>query len=124
MLKIYLCTVKYEIHNGDQKKYLESNADYVIRDESVTVDKVVEFGAYTEEAKNAYDYSCKLQNTKRGMKASYWTWNDYVSVKEWVAPDAKLVAHVFYKEKACTAGHLLKLPAPDVIAYLKQEGLS
>ena len=124
MLKIYLCHTEYEIHSGDQIKYLCGNSHYVIRDESVAVAKTVEWGAYTEEAKDAYDFSCDLRMTRKGMKASYWTWDDYVTIKEWLAPDAKLVAHVSYEEKSCSAGYLLKLPVTDVIAYLKQEGLS
>ena len=124
MLKIYLCHTEYELHNKDQKKYLCSNSHYVIRDESVAVAKTVEWGAYTEEAKDAYDYTCELRQTKKGIKAMYWNWDGGVYAKEWLAPDAKLVAYVSYEEKSCSAGHLLKLPATDVIAYLKQEGLN
>ena len=124
MLKIYLCTVEYYLQAGDKIKYLSSDSSYVIRDESEAVEKTKEWGAYTEEAINAYNHHCEWKQTKKGMKVIYWNWNYDICVKEWLAPNAKLVAHITYKESSCTAGHLLKLPATDVIAYLKQEGLS
>lgn len=124
MLKIYLCTVEYYLHNGDQIKYLSRDTSYVIRDESDAVTKVKEWSAYTEEAKQKYNYSCELRQTRKGTKAIYWTWDSAIYAKEWIAPNVKLVVKASYEESSCTAGHLLKLPATDVIAYLKQEGLN
>lgn len=124
MLKIYLCTVEYYLCNKDHVKYLCSDSNYVIRDEAVAVSKTKEWGAYTEAAKEAYYYDCDFHKTKKGIKAMYWNWDGGVYAKEWLAPNAKLVVHITYEEKSCSAGHLLKLPATDVIAYLKQEGLN
>lgn len=123
MLKIYLCTIEYYLQNENQTKYLCSNSDYIIRDESAAIPKTKEWGAYTDDAKEAYSYSCDLHKTKKGIKAMYWTWENEICVKEWLAPNAKLVAKLSFKEKSCSAGHLLKLPATEVIAYLKQEGM-
>lgn len=124
MLKIYLCTVEYSLKNGDQEEYLSTNTNFVIRDESEAVEQTKEWGAYTVEARSAYNHICEWKQTKKGIKTIYWfSRDDSVCVKEWLAPNAKLVANISYKESSCTAGHLLKLPAADVIAYLKQEGL-
>lgn len=124
MLKIYLCTVEYELHNKDRVIRLSTWSDYVIRDEESASPKTKEFGACTEEARQTYCHTCELTQTKKGVKAYYWTWDRSVYVKDWIAPDAKLVAHFSYEEKPCSMERLMKLPAPDVIAYLKQEGLN
>lgn len=124
MLKIYLCTTEFYLRDKDYKTYLHTDTRYVIRDESVAVNKTKEWNAYTKEAKDAYDSSCNLLEKRKGIKALYWTWEGPVYAREWIAPDAKLVANISYKEKSCSAGHLLKLPATDVIAYLKQEGMN
>ena len=124
MLKIYLCTAEYYLHNVDQTIYLISDSNYVIRNEADAVTKIKEWSAYTEEAKKAYKYSCRLHQTKKGIKAMYWNWDGGVSAKEWIAPNAKLVANITYEEAACSMKRLMELPAPDVIAYLKQEGLN
>lgn len=124
MLKIYLRTVEYGLHNGDQIIYLSTNSDYVIKDEEEAHNKTAEFGAYTEDAKDAYCHSCELTQTKKGMKAYYWTWDRSVFAKEWIAPNAKLVAHITYKEASCSMKRFMQLPVNDVIAYLKQEGMN
>lgn len=124
MLKIYLCTVEYELHKGGSVIHLSTWSDYVIRDEENAYSKTKEFGAYTEEAQQAYCHTCELTQTKKGIKAYYWTWDRSIYAEEWIAPDAKLVAHASYKETSCSMERLMKLPAPDVIAYLKQEGLN
>jgi hypothetical protein len=124
MLKLYLCKVKYELRNKDQVMSLESDANYVIRDEEVAVPTTKELGAYTDTASRAYPYSCDMRKTRKGTKAIYWTWNGVVYAKEWIAPDAKLVMYIDYEESWCSMKRLMELPAPDVIAYLKQEGLN
>jgi hypothetical protein len=126
MLKIYLCTVEYSLQYGNQEEYLSTDTSFVIRDEAEAVEKTKEWGAYTAEARSAYNHICEWKQTKKGIKAIYNTswYDDDVCVKEWLAPNAKLIANISYQEASCTAGHLLKLPATDVIAYLKQEGMS
>lgn len=124
MLKIYLRTIKYELHDGETVIVLETDSDYAIKDEEYAVSRTMECGAYTEATKDAYCYSCDLHQTKKGIRAFYWTWGGGVYAKEWVAPNAKLVMHISYKEKSCSMKRLMELPASDVVAYLKQEGLN
>ena len=124
MLKIYLCTVEYYLHNEGSEEYLCTSNDYVIREETAVAPKTKEWGAYTEEAGRAYHYTCELRQTKKGIKAMYWNWDGGVYAKEWIAPNAKLIAHCTYQEAWCSMKRLMELPAPDVIAYLKQEGLN
>lgn len=124
MLKIYLCTVEYFLQNEDQLKHLSTDTAYVIRDESDAITKIREWGAYTEEARNAYNHTCEWKQTKKGMKTIYWTWDGAIYAKEWIAPNAKLVAYCSYEEKSCSMRCLMELPASDVIAYLKQEGMN
>lgn len=123
MLKIYSCTVEFYLQNEDKSEYLSTDTRFIIRDESVAVDKTKEWGAYTEEARSVYNYICEWKQTKKGMKAIYWTWDGPTCVKEWRMPDTKLVAHVTYEETSCSMRQLMNLPAPDVIAYMKQEGV-
>ena len=124
MLKIYLCELKYELQDENRIIHLSTNTHYEIADEVAAVPKTIEFGAYTEEAANVYVHSCELRETKKGIKAEYWTWEGTVYAKEWIAPNVKLVVHIAYKESSCSMKRLMELPAPDVIAYLKQEGLN
>ena len=124
MLKIYLCNIEYELHNNGRIINLSTDSQYAIIDEESAIPRTVEFGAYTEDAVNAYSHSCELQKTRKGIKAFYWTWDCPVYAKEWVAPDAKLVVNISYKEEPCSMKRLMELPATDVIAYFKQEGLN
>jgi hypothetical protein len=124
MLKIYLRTIKYEIHNEDRVVKLNTNSEYVIRDEEIAVSKTIELGAYTSQAQNAYVYDCDIDQKKKGKRAYYGGWPTEVYLREWKAPNAKLVMHVTYEEDPCSMSYLMKLPANDVIAYLKQEGLN
>lgn len=124
MLKIYLCTVEYSLLNGDHDEHLSTHTGFVIRDECEAVTKTEEWNAYTKEAMRAYNHSCEWKQTRKGMKTIYWTWDGPICIKEWRAPDVKLVANVSYKESSCSMAELMKLPATDVIAYLKQEGLN
>lgn len=123
MLKIYLCTVEYYLQNEDQSEYLSTDTNYVILDESVAVTQFKEWSAYSKEARSVYNRTCEWKQTKRGMKTIYWTWDGDFCVKEWIVPNAKLVAHIAYKESSCSMRRLMELPASDVIAYLKQEGI-
>lgn len=120
MLKIYLCTVEYYLQN----EYLSTDYSYVIRDEAVAVEKTKEWSAYTEEARSAYNRICEWKQTKKGIKTIYWTWDGPVYAKQWVDPGAKLIAYITYQETSCSMKKLMELPATDVIAYLKQEGMS
>lgn len=124
MLKIYLRTIKYEIHNDGKTVKLNTNSCYVIRDEDVAVPKTIELGAYTNEAHRAYVYTSDLKQKKKGKLAYYYGWPCEICLKEWKAPDAKLVMHVTYEEDDCSMRELMTLPANDVIAYLKQEGMN
>ena len=121
MLKIYLMKHKYELHGKNRIIKLSTSSNYVIRDEEKAVNGTMEFDAYTEEADDMYNYEVKLSQTKKGMRASYWTWDSIVYARQWIEPDAKLVIHIDYEETSCSMRKLMELPAIDVIAYLKQE---
>lgn len=123
MLKIYLRTIKYEIHNEDQVAHLFSDSHYVIRDEEIATTKTLDWDAYTTEAENAYAGECCIKQKKKGKTALYYAW-DSVYLKQWKMPNAKLVMHVTYKEDDCSMKRLMTLPVTDVIAYLKQEGMN
>ncbi len=123
MLKIYLRTTQYQLHTGKYTIDLITSRDYVIRDESFAVDKTFELGAYTSQAQSNYDFICDMNHTKKGVKAKYWHDGYYTCVKQWKEPDAKLVMHCSYEEAWCSMKRLMDLPASDVIAYLKQEGI-
>lgn len=124
MLKIYLVKMKYELHGKDRIINLSTSSCYAISDEANAINGTMKFGAYTEEAKDMYNYEVRLSKTKKGMMASYWTWDSIYWAKQWIEPDAKLVLHVDYEETSCSMRKLMELPATDVIAYLKQEGMS
>lgn len=124
MLKIYLRTLKYKIHNDGKIVKLNSHSHYVVRDEEVAVSKTVELGAYTDKAHKAYVYTSDVKQKKKGKQAYYCGWPCDVCLKEWKAPDAKLILHVTYEENDCSMKELITLPASDVIAYLKQEGMN
>lgn len=124
MLKIYLRTVEYYVNNEDKVEYLTTRSDYVIRDEADAVEHIDEFGVYTEQAKRIYGSNCSSKKTKKGMKVVYDTWGSRISVREWSAPNAKLVLRYTFKEDTCSMKYLMTLPAPDVAAYLRQECLN
>lgn len=124
MLKIYLRTIKYEIHNEDKVVKLNTNSEYVIRDEEIAIPKTIELGVYTDEAHRVYVYTSDLRERKKGKLAYYWSWEHEVYLREWKAPNAKLVMHVTYEEDSCSMQELMDHPATDVIAYLKQEGMN
>lgn len=124
MLKIYWRHTKYELHNNDNVISLHRPCRLVIMDENDAVAGSIEFGAYTEDAEKAYYPDCELQKKNKGIRAIYWTYDGPVHVKQWIAPNAKLIVHRSYSETSCSMKSLMDLPAPDVIAYLKQEGLS
>lgn len=123
MLKIYLRTTQYELHTGKYTIDLITSRHYVIRDESFAVDKTFELGAYTSKAQCNYDFICEMHQTKKGIKAKYWHDGYYTGVKQWKEPEAKLILHCSYEEAWCSMKRLMDLPASDVIAYLKQEGI-
>ena len=123
MLKIYLRKAKYEIHNENKIVELTSYSDYAIRDEGTIAAKSVELGAYTEEAHNRYIWTSRLEQKKKGKYAYFYGWPREVYLREWDAPNAKLVIHITYREDYCSMNELMELSAPDVIAYLKQEGI-
>ena len=123
MLKIYLRTTQYELHTGKHAVDLITSRHYVIRDESSAVDKTIELGAYTDKAWHNYDFICEMRQTRKGVKVNYWHDGYYTCVKQWKEPEAKLILHCSYEETTCSMKRLMELPAPDVIAYLKQEGI-
>ena len=124
MLKIYLRTTEYELVTPNHSTELITSRDYVIRDESFATDRIIEFDAYTREAQKNYDFICEMRQTKKGVKALYWHDGYFTCVKQWKEPNTQLVLHCSYEEAVCSMKRLMQLPAPDVIAYLKQEGLN
>ena len=124
MLKIYLRSIEYELH--DKKKVVDigSSSNYVIKDESDAVSKTTELGAYTDEAIKTYRWASGVEQKKKGRVAYYGILFDEIYLREWKSPDAKLVMYTTYEEALCSVRELMQLPVPDVIAYLKQEGLS
>lgn len=123
MLKIYKRTIEYELHNEGCVKELNRDTEYVIRDEKNATPKTIEFGAYTDKAHEAYIFSSELKQKKKGKLSYFYGWPSEFYLREWKAPNAKLVMHISYKESSCSMKYLMTLPATDVIAYLKQEGL-
>ena len=121
MLKIYLVRMKYELHGKNKIMKLSTSSHYAIKEESDAIDDTIAFDAYTEDASDMYNYEVKLSQTRKGMMASYWTWDSMVYTRQWIEPDAKLVIHIDYDEVSCSMRKLMELPAIDVIAYLKQE---
>lgn len=127
MLKIYLCTVHYELHSGDKKCQLGTWDYFVIADENHVSTHTKMWSAYSEDAAKVYGGGCHIYEKKKGRTARYTLLSDFMrdaTLKEWEEPNAQLVAHISYKERACSMKHLMTLPATDVIAYLKQEGLN
>lgn len=124
MLKIYLCRHRYELFDGKRTIKLKTSTHTVIKDEDDAVNGVVEFNAYTEAAEKAYYPDCNLVQKRKGVRAEYWHWEGCTIAKEWLSPDVKLIRYSTYTEYNCSMTELMKLPATDVIAYLKQEGLN
>jgi hypothetical protein len=124
MLKIYRATIVYELETKKQKALLDSHSYFIIKEEKNVVSTYQEFGAYSEEAAKAYLNGCDIYEKRKGRRALYMSWPSEVWVNEWSEPDAKLIVRATYKETSCSMQQLMKLPATDVIAYLKQEGLN
>lgn len=124
MLKIYLRRTKFELRNHDELIDLDPWSKIVIKDDAEAVSKTIEYGAYTDEAKKAYVSGCVFHQKKKGIKAFYWKWEGGAILKEWLAPDAKLIKYITYEEYSCSMKELMNLPTTDVIAYLKQEGIT
>lgn len=124
MLKIYLRSTEYELHDKNKVIDIGSSCNHVIKEEAEAVSKTTELGAYTDEAMKTYRWASGVAQKKRGRVACYGIFFDEVYLREWKSPDAKLVVHDTYEETTCSVRDLMFLPAPDVIAYLKQEGLS
>jgi hypothetical protein len=125
MLKIYLAKLKCELHIKNKIKHIGEKTYYTILDESDADTKTKEFSVYSDDATQLYRYvgPCAVYNKRKGMVAVYEYFLDTYTIKEWVDPDAKLVANLSYKEHSCSMEKLMTLPATDVIAYFKQEGL-
>ena len=123
MLKIYLRRSKFELRNNDELINLGTWTTTVIRDESEAISETVEFGAYTEAAEKAFYPDCVFQQKRKGIKAVYWKRDGCALLKQWLAPDVKLIRYRTYTEYSCSMNELMKLPVADVIAYLKQEGI-
>ena len=123
MLKIYLRRTKFELHNNDEFINLGTWHTTCIKDEAEAISETTEFGAYTKDAEKAY-FDCEFTQKKKGMRVIYWKRDGCVILKQWLAPDAKLIRYRTYEEYSCSMKELMTLPAADVIVYLKQEGLS
>lgn len=124
MLKIYWRTVECEIHDKNKVINLGKSCNYVIKDEKLAVSKTTEFGVYTDEAHKAYPWSSGVQQKKRGRVVYYDAWLDESYLREWKSPDATLVVYTTYEEASCPTREFMKMDVADVIAYLKQEGMS
>lgn len=123
MLKIYHWHNDYELRNGNHTIRLSSLGGICIKEESEAVNKTEEFGAYTKEASRAYCSNTEFKQKRKGIKAIYWKYDGAVYAKQWLVPDAKLVVSSSYEETSCSMKELMELSAPDVISYLKQEGI-
>ena len=75
-------------------------------------------------AKRKEENLMDIYEKKKGRRVLYVSWPSDVWINEWSEPDAKLIIHCSYKEASCSMQQLMKLDANDVIAYLKQEGLT
>ena len=125
MLKIYLAHIDYELHTKNKTYYIGDKTYHTILDEAEAEIKTKEVSAYSDEAARLYRYvgPCAVYNKGKGMVAVYEYFLDSYTIKEWVDPEVTLVATLSYKEHSCSMEKLMKLPATDVIAYFKQEGL-
>lgn len=123
MLKIYLKTVKYEVHSGGSEYMIEYFHSYKIEDESEAQSYIREYSLYHDEILNVLPY-CEYYDGKRGRVTCVYGPDCFLKFKSWKEPDAKAIVRVSYKEHACSMNELCRLPADKVIAYLKQEGLS
>ena len=123
MLKIYRCRNEFKLFDGKRTIKLKTSSHTVIKDEAAAVDCVTEIGAYTNDAEKAYFPDCYLHQKRKGIQAEYWHYDGCVVAKEWLSPNVKLIRHSTYTEYSCSMTDLMKLPAQDVIAYLKQEGI-
>ena len=124
MLKIYLRRSKFELHNNDELINLGTFTTTVIREESEAVSETVELGAYTEAAEKSFYPDCEFFQKRKGIKAIYWKRDGCAVLKQWLAPNAKLIRYRAYTEYSCSMSELMKLPVSNVIAYLKQEGMN
>ena len=126
MLKIYLCTLDCELHTKNKKISIGKYTYYNIENECNAITKTTEFSAYSDDAMKIYNHVgvCIIHNKRKGKVVTYDYYGDVYCLKEWIEPDAKLVASLSYKEQSCSMERLMKLPATDVIAYLKQEGFN
>ena len=123
MLKIYLKTVKYEVHSGGSEYAVSHSCFHTIVDDAEAQSYTREYGLYDDEIMNI-TYHCEYYDDKRGRVTRVYGSDCYLKFKSWKEPDAKLIERVSYKEYACSMNELCRLPADKVIAYLKQEGLS
>lgn len=123
MLKIYLRKDMFELRNNNKTINLNSYTTTIIKNESEAISKIAEFGAYTDDAAKAY-VDCVFKQKHKGIQATYCYYDGWISLNQWLAPDAKLIRYRTYEEYSCSMKNLMTLPAPDVIAYLKQEGAS
>ena len=123
MLKIYLKTIKYEIHS-DGAEYDIANASFHTIEEKTNAKSYIrEYNLYGDEIQNVY-YGFDIYDNKRGRVVYVHGDDCFLKFKQWKEPNAKLVEYVYYKEHSCSMNELFKLKADQVIAYLKQEGVN
>jgi hypothetical protein len=122
MLKIYLKTVKHEIHNDGEKYKVNHRSFYVIEDEATAKSAINECSLYHDELHNVINFFDGY-NTNRGRVIYVYGDDCRLKFKQWKEPNAKIVEYASYREHACSMDRLCRLPADQVIAYLKQEGI-
>lgn len=123
MLKIYRKTILHEIHSDGVEYKVKRCSFYTIEEEACTQPYTRECSLYHDELHQIASYYDYVDKRHGRMVYVYGT-DGFYKFKQWKEPDAKLIEHVSYKEHACSMNELCRLPAPDVIAYLKQEGLN
>lgn len=123
MLKIYLKKVDRIINDGPMTYGVDMIHKYVIADEANAKSYSREYNIYSDGI-NSISHNCCYYETKRGPVVTVYGRDCFLKFKSWKHPGLKLIEIVEYVERPCSMKELMRLPAPDVIAYLAQEGIN
>lgn len=119
MLKIYLKKIDRIINDGPMTYGVDMIRQYVIADEANAKSYSREYNIYSDRI----SHNCCYYETRRGSVVTVYGRDCFLKFKSWKHPGIKLIEIVEYVERPCSMKELMHLPAPDVIAYLKQEGI-
>lgn len=123
MLKIYYKRTLYFIRDGDMIYDVDFRGRHVIEDEEVAKNYDREYNIYSDNI-NSICNCCGYYEGKRGAVVTVYGHDCFLKFKSWKHPNVKLIEVVEYADCVCSMRELSYLPADQVIAYLKQEGLN